>query len=74
MADVNGPLQIEIRRQGRQVVRIVIHVHGRRQSDWTAVAAAVVGNDPIALMRKNSIWSSQSSLPESGQPWLNTMG
>src|ERR1700726_672089 len=49
MADVNGILQIEMRRQGRKVVRIMIHVMAVAGLAGPAVAASVMGDDPIAV-------------------------
>ena len=52
MADVNGVLQIEMRRQRRQVVGIVIHVVAVADLCGSAVAAAVMRDDAIALIEE----------------------
>ncbi len=52
MADVNGVLQIEMRRQSRKVVRIVIHVMAVARLGGSAVAAAVMGYDAIAVIEE----------------------
>jgi hypothetical protein len=52
MADVNGVLQIEMRGQRRQVIRIVIHVVAIARLSRSAVAAAVVSYDAIAVVKK----------------------
>ena len=52
MADVNGVLQIEMRRHGRKVVGIVIHVVAVAGLAGAAMAAAVMGDDPIAVIEE----------------------
>ena len=52
MADVNGVLQVEMRGQRRQVVGIVIHVVAVARLGGPAVAAAVVGDDAIAVLEE----------------------
>jgi len=52
MADVNGVLQIEMRRQSRKVVHIVIHVVAVTGLGRSAVAAAVMGYDAIAVIEE----------------------
>src|SRR6266849_1772731 len=52
MADMNGVLQIEMRRQGRKVVCIVIHVMAVARLAGPAVAAAVMGDDSIAVIQE----------------------
>ena len=49
MTDVNGVLQIEMRRQSRKVVGIVIHVMAVAGLAGPAVAATVMGDDSIAM-------------------------
>ncbi len=49
MADVNGVFQIEMRRQSREIVGIVIHIMTAARLGRSAVAAAVMGYDAIAL-------------------------
>src|ERR1700676_3418981 len=49
MADVNGVLQIEMHRQRRKVVGIMIHVMAVAGLAGPAVAAAVMGDDSIAV-------------------------
>ena len=70
---MDGVLQIELRGQRRQVVGVVVHVVAVADLGGAAVPAPVVGDDAVAVLRKNSIWVSQSSA-DSGQPWLKTMG
>ena len=52
MADVNGVLQIEMRRQRREVVGIMIHVVAVAGLGRAAVAAAVMGDDAIAVIEE----------------------
>src|SRR6202163_2236013 len=52
VADVNGFHQIEMRRQGRKVVGIVIHVMAVAGLAGPAVAAAVMGDDSIAVTQE----------------------
>ncbi len=52
VADVNGVLQIEVRRQSRKVVCIVIHVMAVAGLAGATVAAAVVGDDAIAVLQE----------------------
>ena len=61
MADMHGVLEVEMRRQRREVVGIVIHVVAAADLARAAVAAPVMGDDAEALAWKNSIWASQSS-------------
>jgi hypothetical protein len=73
MADMHGVLQIEMCRERRQIVGIVIHVVPIGDLRGAAMATAVMGDDAEAVAWKNSICVSQSS-DDSGQPWLNTIG
>ena len=50
MADVNGVLQVEMRRHGREIVRIMIHVMAVADLAGAAMAAAVMGDDPKAVI------------------------
>jgi hypothetical protein len=50
MADVNGVFQVEMRRQRRQVVGIMIHVVAIADLTRSAVAAAVMGDNAIAVI------------------------
>ena len=52
MADVNGVLQIEMRRHRREVVGIVIHVVAVAGLGGSAMAAAVMGDDAIAVIEE----------------------
>ena len=52
MADVNGVLQVEMRRHGREIVRIMIHVMAVADLAGAAVAAAVMGDDPKAVIEE----------------------
>ena len=52
MADVDGVLQIEMRRHRRQVVGIVIHVVAVADLTGSAMAAAVMGDDAIAVIEE----------------------
>jgi hypothetical protein len=52
MAHVNGVLQIEMSRHRRQVVGVVIHVVAVAGLGGSAVAAAVMGDDAIAVIEE----------------------
>src|SRR5882672_7667356 len=52
MADMNGILQIKMRRQPRKIVCIVIHIVAGTCLGGSAVAAAVMGYDAIALLEE----------------------
>ncbi len=52
MADMNGVLEIEKRGQGREVVGVVIHVVPVGRLTGPAVAAAVVGDNAIAMIEE----------------------
>ncbi len=52
MTDMDSVFQIEMRRQRREVVRIVIHVVAVAGLAGTAVAPAVMGDDPIAVIEE----------------------
>ena len=52
MADVNGVLQVEMRRHRGEVIGIVIHVVTVSDLGGAAVAAAVMGDDAIALIEE----------------------
>jgi len=52
MADVDGVLEIEMRRHSRKVVRIVIHVVAVGDLSGPAVAAAVMGDDAITVIEE----------------------
>src|ERR1700676_1416135 len=52
MADGNGVLEIEMRRQGRKIVCIMIHVMAVAGLGGSAVAATVMGDDAIAVMEE----------------------
>ena len=65
MADVNGVLQVEMRRQGRKVVRIVIHVMAVAGLGGSAVAAAVMGDDAIAVIEEEQ----HLRVPVIGRQW-----
>jgi hypothetical protein len=52
MANVNGVLQIEMRREGRQVIGIVIHVMAVAYLRGSPMTAPVVGNDAIAVLEE----------------------
>ena len=73
VADMNDILQVEMLGHRREIVGVVVHVVAVARLSGPAMAAAIMGDDAIAVARKNSICASQSSA-ESGQPWLNTMG
>ncbi len=53
MADVDGVLQIEMRGDGREVVGIVVHVMAVAGLAGAAVAAAVMGDDAIAVIEED---------------------
>jgi hypothetical protein len=50
MADVNGVFQVEMGRQRREVVGIMIHVMAIADLTGSAVAATVMGDDAIAVI------------------------
>ena len=52
MADVDSVLQIEMRRHRRKVIGIVIHVVAVADLGGAAVAAAVMGDDAIAVVEE----------------------
>ena len=52
VADMNGILQIEMGRHGRQIVRVVIHVMAIGGLAGAAVAATIVGDHAIAVIKK----------------------
>ena len=52
MADMDGVLQIEMRGQSREVVGIVIHVVAVAGLAGPAMAAAVMGDDAIAVIEE----------------------
>jgi hypothetical protein len=52
MADMNGVLQIEMRRHRRKVIGIMIHVVTVTGLAGTAVAAAVMGDHPVAVIEE----------------------
>ena len=52
VADMNGVLQIEMRRHRGKIVRIVIEVVAVGHLAGAAVAAAIVGNHAIALLEE----------------------
>ena len=52
MADMNGVLQIEMRRHSGKVVGIMIHVVAVAGLAGAAVAAAVMGDDAIAVIEE----------------------
>ena len=49
MADVNGVREIEMRRQRREVVGIVVHIVAVAGLGGSPMAAPVVGDDAIAV-------------------------
>jgi hypothetical protein len=49
---MNGVLQVEMRSQRRKVVCVVIHIVTYARLSGSAVAAAVMGYDAIALLEK----------------------
>ena len=67
--DVDRALDVEVRRHGRQVVGVVVHVVTLAGLRRASVSTPVVREHAVAVMQKNSICVSQSSA-ESGQPWL----
>ena len=52
MADVNGVLQIELGRQRRKVVGIVVHVVAVAGLGGSSMAAPVMGDDAIAVLEE----------------------
>jgi hypothetical protein len=70
---MDGVLQIEMCRYRSKIVGVVIEVVTIEHLTGAAVAAAIVGNHAIAVLEEEQHRLSHSS-PNSGQPWLNTMG
>src|SRR5262245_26281097 len=52
MADVNGVLQIEMGSHHREIVGVVIHVVAVARLGRSAVAAAIMGDHAVALLKK----------------------
>jgi len=52
MADMDGLLQVQMRRHRGEIVGIVIHVVAVADLRGTAVAAAVMGDDPITVIEE----------------------
>src|SRR5271170_939189 len=52
MTDVNGILQVEMCRQCRKIVRIMIHVMPVGNLRRPSMAAAIMSNDPIAVVEE----------------------
>src|SRR6185369_7710605 len=50
MADMNGVLQVEMRRHGREVVGVMVHVVAVGHLAGAAMAAAIMGDDPKAVV------------------------
>jgi hypothetical protein len=73
MTDVDGVLQLEVLDQLRQVVGVLVHVLALPRLARAAVAAAVMGDDAIA-MRGQEKRLVLEGVGAGGQPWLKTMG
>jgi len=52
MADMDGVFQIQMRRQSRQVVGIMVHIVAVGGLGRAAMATAVMGDDAIAMMQE----------------------
>ena len=65
MADVNGVLQIEMRRQRRQVIGIVIHVVAAAHLSGPAMASAVMSYDAIVVLEEEQ----HLRVPVIGREW-----
>src|SRR5260370_11232122 len=52
MADMDGVFQVEMRRQSRQVVGIMVHIVAVGGLGRATMAAAVMGDDAIAMMQE----------------------
>jgi hypothetical protein len=55
VSDVDGIVQIEMGRNRRQIIGIVVHVVAVAGLRGAVVPAAVLGNDAIAVLPENSI-------------------
>jgi hypothetical protein len=65
MADVDGIPQIQMRRQGCQVICILIHVVAVARLAGSAVAASVMCDDPIAVTKEEK----HLRVPVVGRKW-----
>src|SRR5271167_186531 len=65
MADVDGILQIEMRRQGCQVICIMIHVVAIARLTGSAVASSVMCDDTIAVTEEEK----HLCVPVVGRKW-----
>src|ERR1700721_818455 len=52
MTDVNGVLQIEMRRHSREVICVVIHVMAISRLAGAPMTAAIMGDDAIAVIEE----------------------
>ena len=52
MADMDGVFQVEMRRQSGQVVGVMVHIVAVGGLGGAAMAAAVMGDDAIAMMQE----------------------
>jgi hypothetical protein len=52
VADVNGVLQIKMSSHSREIVGVMVHVVAVAGLAGTAVAAAVMGNHPVAAIEE----------------------
>jgi hypothetical protein len=52
MADMNGVLQIEMRRHGSEIIRVMIHVMAVGHLAGAAMAAAVMRDDPKTVVQE----------------------
>jgi len=65
--------QVELLNEPGQVAGVGVQVMAGPGLAGAAVAAAVVGDSPEAVVGNQLAWSSQASA-FNGQPWLNTTG
>jgi hypothetical protein len=73
VTDMHGILEVQVRGQRRQVIGIVIHIVTVCRLARASMAAAVMGDDPIAAIQEENELRIQSS-EESGQPCESTIG
>ena len=54
MTDMHGTLEVQVRGQRCQVIGIVIHIVTVRRLARSSMAAAIMGNDPIAVIQEEN--------------------
>src|ERR1700688_4191371 len=54
MTDMHGTLEVQVRGQRRQVIGVVIHIVSVGRLARASMAAAVMGDDPIAVIQEEN--------------------